>query len=157
MLKSNILFSSIIIYLGIFVGIILIFMAPDEKKHGKKYFIIFQRVLFWIAVSLISFKFILEFSWLQFLFYIIPLIIILMQMIYGKFNSYLSYLLFAIILYISAYNRNLFLIEGTLIFLYGMATGSLIGDKKDIRKSIVDGLRLGYFIAAIILLPFLFS
>ena len=40
--------ASITTYLGLLVGLILIKMAPEEQKPGKRYFILLRKILFFI-------------------------------------------------------------------------------------------------------------
>ncbi|MCG8571015.1 MAG: hypothetical protein MJB14_12820, partial [Spirochaetes bacterium] len=69
-------------------------------------------------------------------------------------KSMILYFILAVILFVSLGNNNLFLIESVLIFLFGMATGSLLFKKKNHFEIV---LKNSIFLIVALALPFLFS
>lgn len=143
----NYFLASIISYLGIALGIILIYIAPEEQKPGKKYFSIL-RYIFFISILLFLLSFYYKNIFLI-LFAIASFIIFLLldeklkiktpkkiNKITNINKSLIIYTILAIILYLSSKNTNLFIIESSLIFLYGTSNASLLFDKK--KKNYIE-------------------
>jgi len=129
----NYFLASVISYLGIALGIILIYISPEEQKPGIKYFSALRYFFF-----LLTILFLLFFNYTN-IFLISLLIIFLIIFIVlnkkPKINelnkSLIIYLILAVIFYLSYENINLFVIESTLIFLYGTASASLLFNRKN--------------------------
>ncbi len=145
--------ASLTAYLGLLVGIILIRMAPEEQKPGKRYFILLKKILFLavLAFSLYYFKINLILS-------LGLLSIVAGLMISNKFElskSYFVYFLFGIIFSLSVKFTGLFILESVLIFLYGMPNASLTLNlkKKNYYEIFVKNL---LFFIPIIALYFIF-
>ena len=51
----NYFLASIISYLGIALGIILIYIAPEEQKHGKGYFLFLRNIFFMLILLFLLF------------------------------------------------------------------------------------------------------
>ncbi len=119
----NYTLTSIVSFLGLILGIILAYIAKEELKQGKKYFIFLQKVI----LTLIFF-FIFYYLKLN-IFFIIILSLIFFILIYlynEKIKTYYIYPFLAILFYFSSKNVELFKIQAFLIFLYGFPTGSLL-------------------------------
>ena len=137
----NYFLASIISYLGIALGIILAYIAPEEQKPGKKYFAILKYVFFIsILAFLLSFYykniFLVLFATASFIVFL-SLNKNLIFRSFKKINeitdtnkSLIIYTILAIIFYLSSKNTNLFIIESSLIFLYGAANASLLLNMK---------------------------
>ena len=120
----NYFLASIISYLGLLLGIILIKMAPEEQKPGKKYFILLKKILFFIILGTLL------------LFYKISIILtaiflsFIIVLIFNKKikleKSAFVYILLGAIFYSSSEIFDLFILETVLIFLYGTITSSII-------------------------------
>jgi len=126
----NYFLASLISFFGLILGIILILIALEEQKPGKKYFIYLQNLFFILAIFF--YLFYLKIN-LFIVFLIISLLIIYFLKIKIKDNfkkSQNMYVFLAIIFFFSLKDGNLFLIEAVLIFLFGVPTGSLLFDKK---------------------------
>lgn len=114
--------TSIIAFSGIIMGIIIALITDEELKPGKKYFILLQKMI--LIVMIFSLLFFFELS--------LPLVIIA-SLIFAvfihfykeKIPSKLIFPFLAIIFTLSYGTEKLFLIESSLIFLYGLPTGSL--------------------------------
>ena len=121
--------ASIIAYLGLLLGVILIKLSPEEQKPGEKYFIILKKILF--IIILISLLF---FYNLNIIFITILILFSLILILNRKLNlekTALVYLFLGIVFYLSSKILNLFILESVLIFLYGIPVSSLILKKKN--------------------------
>lgn len=115
--------ASLIAYLGLLVGIILVRMAPEEQKPGRKYLILLKKILFFILFipMLYYYKINIVFS-LALLSFVAAL------MLGNKLKldkSYLIYFLLGIFFYLGSRFIDLFVMESVLIFLYGIPDASL--------------------------------
>lgn len=145
--------AAIITYLGLFTGFILAITAKEELKPGKKYFIFLQKV-----ILLLIFIFLLIFVDLNYVLVLLILIFILIQILRRKkdFNELpYTYIILAIIFYLSSKKLNLFIIESSLIFLYGIPTGTLL-TKKSKKEAIINILKNIVFIIVAIILFLIF-
>jgi len=141
--------ASIIVYLGLLLGAILIKLAPEEQKPGKKYFILLKKILFFIIIISILF-----FYKLNIFLITILIIFVLILILNKKINlekSPLVYLLLGIIFYLSSKIFNLFVIESVLIFLYGIPASSLIIKLKEKNYYEIFVKNLWFFIPVILL------
>ena len=150
----NYVLATLITFSGIFVGFILAIITKEELEPGKGYFVLLQNLTF----SLIIF-FLLFFNnlviWLAILIALLTFIFLLKS----KINSIAIYIFLAFIF--NAALRNLlsmFVLEASLIFIYGIPTGSLLTYKlknkklKTIKNILI---KYGVFIPIAILLFFL--
>lgn len=141
--------ASLITYLGIFMGFALAIIAKEEIKPGKKYFIFMQK-----AILLLIFLFLLIYRKLN---YIAASLVLASIMIYllktkKKFNKLpYIYTILAVIFFMSSKIINLFIIESSLIFLYGIPTGTLLTkrSKKETMTILLKGIP--FILIAIIL------
>ena len=126
----NYLIISLISFFGLILGIILVLIAPEEQKTGKKYFILLQDLFFILSITLFLSFFRVN---IIFIFFVMLLFIIIRLKIKIRNNfkkAELMYLILAFIFFLSLRNIDLFLIESVLIFLFGMPTGSLLFSKR---------------------------
>ena len=143
----NYFLASIIAYLGLLLGVILIKLAPEEQKPGKKYFILLKKISFFLILALISF-----FYKVNIILTAILLIFVIVLMLNKKLNlekSSLVYFFLGIIFYLSSKIPNLFVMESALIFLYGIPTASLTLKKTNYYEVFVKNL--WFFVPAILL------
>lgn len=141
--------ATIIAYLGLFIGFLLAIIAKEEIKPGKKYFIFLQKIiLLLIFISLLIF---IDLNYLLVLL-ISAFIVIYLSKTKKEFNKLpYIYILLSIIFYLSSKKLNLFIIESSLIFLYGLPTGSLL-TKKSKKETIINILtNIPFILIAIIL------
>ncbi|MCH8066993.1 MAG: hypothetical protein IIC69_00240 [Nanoarchaeota archaeon] len=145
----NYFLASIIAYLGLLLGIILIKLAAEEQQPGKRYFILLKKILFFmILVSLLFFYKINVILTTILLFFIIIL------MLNKKMNlekSSLVYLLLGVIFYLSSKIFNLFVLETVLIFLYGVANSSILLNLKKKNYYGIILKNLWFFVPIIVL------
>ena len=148
----NYFLTSIIAYLGLLVGVILIKLALEEQKPGKKYFILLKKILFFLILAALLF-----FYRINIILTAVLLIFVMVLMLNKKLNlnkSSLVYFLIGIIFYLSSKIPDLFVIESVLIFLYGIPTTSLKLKKRNYLDVFVKNL---WFFVPVILLYFVFS
>jgi len=145
--------AAVIAYLGLFSGFILALIAKEELKEAKKYLIFFQKI-----TLLFIFIFLLVFIKLN---YLVVLLIIIFVMIYflkgrKEFNELpYIYIILSAIFYLSSRKLNLFVIESSLVFLYGLPTGSLLM-KKNWKETLINILKNGWFVLIAISLFLIF-
>ena len=141
--------AAIVSYLGLLVGVLLIKMAPEEQKPGRKYFVFLKAGFFFFIASLMLFYY-----WANIIFSIALLAFLFILMINKKLNlekSSLVYLFFGFIFYFSSKIFDLFIIESVLIFLYGIPNSSLIIKPGKINYHEIFVKNLWFFVPALIL------
>ena len=148
----NYFFTSIISFLGLLIGIILVKIAPEEQKPLEKYFILLRKIILLIIFTFLLFYFFNDYF--NLLILIVYLIIILF--IEYKLNDLLkktmvTYTLFGILFFLSSKNTNLFVIESSLMMLYGLPTASLIYNNKEKNHGKTVFYNFGYIIIAALL------
>ena len=138
--------TALISYIGLFVGFILALIAKEELKAGKKYFVTLQKI---ILLLIFIFLLIFELSYIPLLLISIFIIIYLFKTKKSFNESLYIYILLGIIFYLSSKTLNLFIIESSLIFLYGIPTGTLLTKK---NETIINILKNISFIVVVIIL-----
>ena len=121
---------SVIAYLGLLAGYIILHLAQEEKKPGMKYFKFIENVLFFVSLIVL-------------VYYnasLIALIAIIFWLLYRKYSIYIAYLSFAFGFFVLGGN----LIYATIIFGYGLTAGSIIYQPRKNRLSRI--IFLIYFI-----------
>ena len=143
------LLAAILSYLGLLIGIILIKMAPEEQKPGRKHFILLKNILFFFIIALVLLYYgvnaILSLALLYFIF------VLLVKKILYLEKSTIVYLLFGFIFYFSSKMFDLFILESALIFLYGIPNSSLMINPKKNNYNGIFIKNLWFFLPAIIL------
>ncbi len=138
----NYFLASLISFFGLILGMILVSIAPEEQKPGRKYFIFLQNLFF--VLSLVFFLVFLKVNiFLVFLLIILSIFYFSKAKIKDYFKkSGLIYAVLAFTFFLSSKDTNLFLIGALFIILFGMATGSLLLDrrKKNYLKVISSGI-----------------
>ncbi len=147
---------SIISFLGLFVGMLLAFVSPEEMKPGEKYFKIMKGILF-IVIGVVM----VYLTWYNNLLFFITAIVFLV--FYIKFlDSHWLYLALGIYIGLGFHIQKFFIVIACLVFICGLPIGSLFvsGSKSKKKFDIIkEGLfkhAPSYFIAAL-LLPLLLS
>jgi len=124
----NYFLISLIVYLGLLLGIVLSFMTKEELKPGKKYFILVHNIL----LGFILFFVLESLNINVYLTLFLPLILIVFLFFYGLIykKSNIIYFLLGVVFWISSKNLNYLLIISSLIFFYGFLISSLQIDFK---------------------------
>ncbi len=146
--------TAIVAYLGLLVGYVLSLIAKEELKSGKKYFIFLQKAL----LSLIFiFLLVMGFSYIAVLLLLACIVNYVMKnYLKKKFDDIIyTYIILSIIFYLSSKTLNLFTIEASLIFLYGLPTGTLLSTNSK-KESTIDILKNIIFVVVAILLFLIF-
>lgn len=135
--------TNLIVFLGLGVGIALAYIAPEEMKDGKKYFIWMQNVI----LSLVLFFLLYFYRFNLMLNLIISLALFFSLFFYLNHKKkqtirYVDYAFLGIMFYLSAKNTNLFLLLSSLMFIYGLPTGSLLINikKKNVFEVILNNV-----------------
>lgn len=125
----------ILAFAGILLGVLLAYLARDELKSGKKYFVLFYKALLFILI--IYLLYLSEVNWwlfgivLGFLFSLIfsELYFFLGLAVFSSLNVYIAF----------------------IVFLIGLPYGTLLYTKKKIKYYLTYSLIL-FFVPALILL-----
>jgi hypothetical protein len=136
------------VYLGLLIGILLSFMAKEELKPGKKWFLLLHNII----LGFILF-FILEFLNVNvYITLLLPLALIVFLFKYSELyrKSWVVYILLGIIFYLSSKNINWLLINSTLMLFYGFLVSALQFKKKDYLRILY--INLGFFVCLIFLI-----
>lgn len=153
----NYFFASLISFSGLFIGIILMNIAPEEKKTLEKYFS-FLRKIFLLLIFIFLFFYYYN-NYFNFVF----VIIVFLLSLFFEFKiknllkkSAISYVILSILFFLSSKNINLFVIVSSLILLYGLPTASLTYNRKEKNYSKIISYNIGFIIIAnlLFLLPF---
>ena len=142
--------ASIIAYLGLLLGVILIKLSPEEQKPGKKYFILLKQILFVLILIPLLYYFKINLILSVVLLSIVIALIIKRKVKFER--NTIIYFILGIIFYLSSRIPDLLIIESVLIFLYGIPTSSLILKKNNYLKIFFNNL---WFFIPIILLYFI--
>lgn len=131
----NYFFASLISYSGFLIGMLLARIAPEEQKPLEKHLIFLRKLLLSAIFVFLMFYFfnsyanlIISIVYVIFLFFIEYWINGLLK------KSIIIYQMLGIIFFLSSKNANLFAIESSLIFLYGLPTSSLLCNQHNKRK-----------------------
>jgi hypothetical protein len=143
--------ASIIAYLGLIVGIILIKLAPEEQKPGKKYFILIKKIIFLLVMAFYLFFY--RFNPTLSVIFLAITFVLMMNKKLKLEKTGLTYFLFVFVFYASSKIPDLFVMESVLIFLYGIPAASLILKKKNYYGIFLKNF---WFFIPVILLYFAF-
>ncbi|MEK6940001.1 MAG: hypothetical protein AABX31_04705 [Nanoarchaeota archaeon] len=110
---------------GLLAGMILSYIARQELSVGKKYFVIFYRIIF-VLLSLIILYFLSLYMLLVFLFFAILLLMLDLKK-HHTFLFYVHYLFFLAGYFLSGQQT----IIAAMIFWYGLPVGTLLWMKME--------------------------
>ena len=118
-------------FTGPFIGMLIGYMAREELEDGKKYFRITE--FFIILFLVLGFFFYFPHGTVSFLIFLVFLTISANK----KYQQdSLIYGLFGILYFLSIIDIKLFMLTSSLIFLYGLPSGSLFLEKHLREKNI---------------------
>ncbi len=142
---SNYFFASLVSFLGLLVGIVLVKIAPEEQKPLEKNFHFLRKVFLLMALLFLVPYYLYNFFYMAILALIFVFLIFIEYRISGLCKkSMLAYPLLGILFFLSSKNTSLFAIESSLIFLHGLPTASLIWKEKEKNYSEVFAYSLGF-------------
>ena len=137
---------ALISFLGLLVGMILTYSNKDELKPGRKYIILVQKII-WTLIMIVT-AFVYNLHW----FVLLLIFIFTISPFFNKkqIKTPSIYFFFGIIFYLSTNSINLLAVNASLIFLFGLPSGTLIktDEKSKIKKGFIKELakNLGFFI-----------
>jgi hypothetical protein len=111
----------VVAFLGILAGKIIALMTEEELKPGRKYFVLIKKISL-VLMMLAAIIYLYD----QIFYLLIILAGFLIVLLSKKFKInnlaklFITYVLFALILYYSMSLMDLFIIESVLIFIYGL-------------------------------------
>jgi len=128
----NYLSASIISFLGLLAGIILIRIAPEEQKPLRRYFAASKKILLLLIFAFVAFYYSKNITYFLMLSAFFALSITIEYRIHNELKkSMIISAALGAIFFLSSANQNLFIIESSLIFIYGIPTASLIYTRKE--------------------------
>lgn len=145
----NYFFASVISFLGLLIGIMLVKIAPEEQKPLEKYFKLSRKILLlaiFVFIGFYYFNNVLYASTLAGYFLFLLFVEFKINDLLKK--SMITYILLGILLFLSSKNENLFIIESSLILLYGVSTSSLMYNKKEKNYHKIIFYNIGFVIIA---------
>ena len=122
----------LVIAIGLILGRVLAWMAKEEIKAGKKYFLLLQKALFCAVIFTLMYanKTNAQYTWIG------AVIIFAYLAYFKKVNITITYVVLALAVYLST-KTDYFLLASSLAFLYGLPTGTLLKDKKFIALNLI--------------------
>lgn len=145
--------ASLVAYFGLFVGNILIFIAPEELKPGKKVFS-FLRMILGMFMFIVLLTFYIDS--LPYFFGILGMLVLIFILYWnGWMTVMFEYIFLSLIFFLSFKDQTLFIIEALLIFMFGLPTASLYTRFKQKKQSLLLSLRYSYFLVLATILFFL--
>ena len=151
----NYFLASVLSYFGLLIGIILIRIAPEEQKPLEKYFIIMRKLLLLLIFAFLVFYYFKNLIYILLLAACFAVILLIGHRIKDSLKKLiLSYAVLGFLFFLGSGNNNLFVIESSLILLYGVPAASLIYNKKNHYKIMLHSLtfaaiaNLIYFVIA---------
>lgn len=148
-LLTVLLLPLIVVFLGLYVGAALAFIAPEELKKGKKYFLIMQMIFITLIIALFMY-------YRQIPYFVISSAVVFILFLLNLVKKDISVIVYALlgILFVSAIysTSNAFFTVATAMFLYGIPTGTLYAynNKKKTKTLIMQDLLLKYFIFIVV-------
>jgi hypothetical protein len=130
---------SLISYLGVITGFILMLVAPEEKKPGMKYFNFINHLLFFCLIILLVYLGNMS-------IYLIGLGVlgVILFLFIKKYQIYIAYLFFSFILYL--FSEKFVEIFAVIIFAFGLSAGAYMIDLKNKKQSFYRVILLIYFV-----------
>ncbi len=138
--------AAVISYLGLLAGFSLAYFTREELPTGKKYFGWLQRLIILMAAA-ITMNFLGVSIALKLMVYAVLLLLIAI-----KLDIKLFYALFGIAAFAAAKSQNVLSAILSLVFLFGLVSGSQCFVKKDFAKNaaLLLARNSAYFIAVLL-------
>ena len=106
---------------GLFIGMLLGYIAKEELKPGKEYFIWMQNIILILAAIFVVYSF-----QLHIILFILAGLMITLALIYFRPKAVVGYIILAFLILSIIEKNNFFILISSLAFLYGFPAGSLI-------------------------------
>ena len=120
-MQTNQILASAVAFLGIFAGMAIAYFAKEELGSGKRYFLLMQKILI-IIIFAIFLNYLQLNTYLKFTLYLAAILVVA----FIEISHYIVYFLFVPVLVFSSRNMPVFSIQASLVFAYGLPTGSLL-------------------------------
>jgi len=117
--------TALIVYIGLFIGVILSYLAKEELKPGRKYFNLAKNLLFFVMIALLFFYFAET-------FYIIAglvLVVIYFLLKSKPYHDIVVYIMLGLVFY---FNLGITYSIPITMFIYGLVQGTLNNKVKSI-------------------------
>ncbi|MBW2976217.1 hypothetical protein KY347_02105 [Candidatus Woesearchaeota archaeon] len=141
--------ASVTAYLGLLFGIILVKLAPEEQKPGKKYFVFLRKIIFFLILA--SLLFFYEINMAVSLVSLGVIIVLMSNKQIKLDKSALVYFFLGIAFYLSTKILSLFVLESALVFLYGAPNASLSLSLKQKNYYEIFLRNLWFFVPVVVL------
>ena len=143
----NYFLASLASFFGLAIGISLVRIAPEEQKPLGKYFVKLRKLLIMLIFVFLGFYYFKSPFYLSVLVACFVFMLFIGYKAKGVFiRIMMSYQIFGILFFLSSRNKNLFVLESSLMLLYGLPAASLICNKKNHYK--VISYNSGFIIVA---------
>ena len=127
----NYFFASLLSFSGLLIGLSLVKIAPEEQKPLEKYFVLLRKILLLLIFVFVVFYYSNDnFNLMILIAYFLFLSFIQYKIKDLLKQSIVIYAILGILFFLSSKNTNLFVIESSLILLYGLPTVSLMYSAK---------------------------
>jgi len=138
---------ALISFLGLVVGIIIISLAKEEQRPGRKYFIIAKDIVLLLIIGILGYY--LKLVSLIFVFLILVIFLLKKYKFKKLKQDYLVYSILGLALFISKDIKELFLVVASSIFIYGLVYGAIVR-RKSLKNNIILVLKnVGYLVVSI--------
>ena len=111
-------------FIGLGAGYLLALISPEEMKHGEKYFLFLEKALRVLAFAPAVYMGVMLLSWFYVVLFVVG--VAMLFFIDFKYSVVLLYMLFAIMIPFTAPDETTYLVQASLVFLYGLPAGSLL-------------------------------
>ena len=122
--------ASAVSYLGLACGAALAFIAPEELKQGRHYLLWLKRAMF-VAV------------FVAFIYYspaknlLLSILLLVLAALFIRYSDgRVFYIILGLLFYLSSSGSRFFLTIASMIFLFGLPTGTLFADKRFLEREI---------------------
>ena len=126
----NYFLASAVSYLGLACGAALAFIAPEELSHGRYYLLWLKRAMF-VAIFV---AFIYYSPTKNLLFSVLLLVLSALFIRYS--DGHVFYIILGLLFYLSSSGSRFFLTIASMIFLFGLPTGTLFADKRFLEREV---------------------
>lgn len=143
---ANYFFASLASFSGLLIGMLLIKIAPEEQKPLEKYLVWARKIILLLVFVFSMFYFFNNYLNLLTLLGYFAFTLLLECKLKDLFKkTIVTYILLGILFFLSSKNMNLFVIESSIILLYGIPTASLLYRKKEPNYKIIT-YNIGFLI-----------
>ena len=131
----NYFLASVLSYFGLLIGIALIIIAPEEQKPLGKKFSLLRKIFLLLIFAFLVFYYFRNLTYILLLAACFAVILLIGHRIKDSLKKLiLSYALLGFLFFLGSANNSLFVIESSLILLYGVPAASIIYNKKNHYK-----------------------